>query len=109
MTINGVYVYMLQIRTLFGDLEQLVDILGLDEEKVRVIHTPCGGAFGGKLELTTHAYVAIATYLTGRPAKMVLRRKDSIRSHSKRHPAQMHYKIGVKKCRAHYGTAGGML
>lgn len=81
----------------FGDLEQLVEILGLDESQIRVIHTPCGGAFGGKLELTTHAFVAIATYLTGRPAKMVLRRKDSIRTHSKRHPAQMHYKLGVRK------------
>lgn len=80
----------------FGDLEQLIDILNLPKEKVRVIHTPCGGAFGGKLELTTHAFVAIATLKTGRPAKMVLNRKDSLRSHSKRHGYEMKYKIGVK-------------
>lgn len=81
----------------FGDHEQLVDVLGLKPEEVRVVHTPCGGAFGGKLELTTHALVAIATMKTGRAAKMSLRRKDSIRSHSKRHPFKMTYKIGLQK------------
>lgn len=81
----------------FGDHEQLVDVLGLKPDEVRVVHTPCGGAFGGKLELTTHALVAIATMKTGRPAKMVLNRKDSLRTHPKRHPFKMKYKIGVKK------------
>lgn len=81
----------------FGDHAQLVDILELKPEEIRVVHTPCGGAFGGKLELTTHALVAIATMKTGRAAKMSLNRKDSIRTHSKRHPFEMKYKIGLAK------------
>ena len=79
----------------FGDHDQLVNVLGLDFDKIRVVHTPCGGAFGGKLELTTHAFCAIGTMKTGLPVKMVLNRKDSMRMHSKRHGYKMRYKIGV--------------
>lgn len=79
----------------FGDLEQLCEVLGKTKDEVRVIHTPCGGGFGGKLEITTHAVCAIATLMTGRPAKMVLHRKDSFRASTKRHPYKMHYKLGI--------------
>lgn len=79
----------------FGDYEQLVEVLGLPEDKVRVVNTAIGGGFGGKLELTTHALCAIATMKTGRPAKMVLTRAESIRMTTKRHPYSLKYKLGV--------------
>ncbi|MCI9121819.1 MAG: molybdopterin-dependent oxidoreductase [Oscillibacter sp.] len=81
----------------FSDRGLLAPILNMKPEDIRIVHMPCGGAFGGKTELTTHAYVAIATLKTGRPARMVLSRKDSIRTHPKRHPYNMHYKAGATK------------
>ncbi len=81
----------------FADLVQLMDVLHLKADQLRVVHLPAGGAFGGKTELTVHALVAIATMKTGRPARMVLKRKDSLRTHPKRHPYFMTYKVGAKK------------
>lgn len=81
----------------FADRDQLAVVLGMAPEEFRIVHLPAGGAFGGKTELTVHAFVAIATMKTGRPAKMVLSRKDSLRTHPKRHPYHMHYKVGASK------------
>jgi CO/xanthine dehydrogenase Mo-binding subunit/aerobic-type carbon monoxide dehydrogenase small subunit (CoxS/CutS family) len=81
----------------FADRDQMADILGLNVNDIKMVHLPCGGAFGGKTELTTHAYVAIASMKTGRPAKMVLTRKESLRFHSKRHSYQMKYRVAANK------------
>jgi aldehyde oxidoreductase len=80
-----------------GDRMQLADILGLPPDRVRVVQTPVGGAFGGKMDLTIHPFLALGTYLTGRPVKIVLERPESIRMHVKRHPFWMHYKLGAKR------------
>jgi len=80
-----------------GDHMQLADILGLPAEKVRVVQTPVGGAFGGKMDLTTQPLLALGTFLTGRPVKIVLTRSESIRMHVKRHPFFMHYKMGANR------------
>jgi len=80
-----------------GDRMQLCDILGLPPEKIRVVQTPMGGGFGGKMDLTTHPFLALGAYLTGRPVKVVLERAESIRLHVKRHPFWMHYKLGATR------------
>ncbi|MBN1318652.1 MAG: molybdopterin-dependent oxidoreductase, partial [Anaerolineales bacterium] len=80
-----------------GDQMQLADILGIPKEKVRVVQTPIGGAFGGKMDLTTHPYLALGAYLTGRPVKVVLTRPESMRMHVKRHPFFLHYKLGATR------------
>jgi CO/xanthine dehydrogenase Mo-binding subunit len=78
-----------------GDRQQLADILGLPLERVRVVQTPVGGAFGGKMDITIQPFLAIGAYLTGRPVKIVLTRPESIRMHVKRHPYWLHYKLGA--------------
>ena len=80
-----------------GDRAQLADILGLPLEKVRVVQTPVGGAFGGKMDLTIQPLLALGTYLTGRPVKIVLTRSESIRMHVKRHPFTLRYKLGARR------------
>jgi aldehyde oxidoreductase len=71
--------------------------LGMEEEKVRIIYTPCGGAFGGKEEPTVQIQCAIAALKTGRPAKMTLTREESIRMSTKRHAEFIYMKHGVNK------------
>jgi CO/xanthine dehydrogenase Mo-binding subunit/aerobic-type carbon monoxide dehydrogenase small subunit (CoxS/CutS family) len=96
-----------------GDRQQLADILGLPQEKVRVVQTPVGGAFGGKMDLTVQPFLALGTYLTGRPVKIVLTRPESIRVHVKRHAFWMQYKLGATRdgrivaCKAHLTIDGG--
>ncbi len=71
--------------------------LGIPLSKVTVIQTPIGGAFGGKEDVPSElcARSALAAQTLGRPVKMVYRRQDDAQLTSKRHPFQMHYKIGV--------------
>ena len=94
---NGVLCVYAPNQSPFADRDQLAAVLGLTKDEVRIIHVSAGGAFGGKTELTNHAFVAIATMKTGRPARMVNSRKDSLRTHPKRHPYDMHYKVGADR------------
>jgi CO/xanthine dehydrogenase Mo-binding subunit len=47
--------------------------------------------------LTTHAFVALATLKTGRPARLALRRAESLRYHPKKHGYEMKYRIAATK------------
>jgi CO/xanthine dehydrogenase Mo-binding subunit/aerobic-type carbon monoxide dehydrogenase small subunit (CoxS/CutS family) len=64
-------------------------ILGRAPEHVRVIPSAVGGGFGGKLDLTTQPYVALAAAKLRRPVAMVLSRAESIAISTKRHPARI--------------------
>jgi len=82
-------------QCVFDDRQQLSEILDLPLEKVRVIQLPLGGAFGGKEDLLLHQYLALGALKSGKPVKIVLCRDESLRVHVKRHPAKMHFKLGV--------------
>jgi CO/xanthine dehydrogenase Mo-binding subunit len=71
--------------------------LGLPIEKVRVIQSETGGAFGGKEEypsmLAVHA--ALLARAAGRPVRMVYDRHEDIAATTKRHAAVVHHRTGV--------------
>ncbi len=75
--------------------DMIAATLDLPPEKVRVIYTPAGGAFGGKEEPTVQIHCALGAWKTGRPVKMTLTREESIRMSTKRHAEKMHYKLGA--------------
>jgi CO/xanthine dehydrogenase Mo-binding subunit len=56
---------------------------------VRIIPTAVGGGFGGKLDLSVQPLIAIAAWLTGRPARMVYTRSESMQASTKRHPSRI--------------------
>lgn len=60
--------------------------LNLPPERVRMVETFCGGAFGGKGDITVQIVVAIAALLTGRPCRMVWSREEHFLAGVKRHP-----------------------
>jgi len=82
---------------IYRDQTQIARALGLSLGEVRVTAPYVGGAFGGKDEITVQIYLALMTYHTRRPAKMVATREESIISHTKRHPARMRFKTGASK------------
>lgn len=82
-------------QTAFDDRRQLARILALPEEKIRIIQMPMGGAFGGKEDILIHQYLALGALLSQRPVKITLTREESLRTHPKRHPAKMHFKLGA--------------
>jgi aldehyde oxidoreductase len=84
-------------QTIFDDRTQLSEILDLPEEKIRVIQTAQGGSFGGKEDFIFHQHLALAALRTNRPVKITLTREESLRVHTKRHPAWIRYKTGADK------------
>ena len=81
----------------YRDQTQIARALGLPLDQIRVTAPFMGGAFGGKDEITVQIHLALVTWHTKRPAKMVASRDESIVSHTKRHPAWMWYKTGASK------------
>ncbi|MBI3762365.1 MAG: molybdopterin-dependent oxidoreductase [Chloroflexi bacterium] len=81
----------------FNDRRQVAKALGLPEEDVRVLNPPMGGAFGGKEDINVQIHLALVTYHTRRPCRLMLDREESIAIGTQRHPFQVRYKTGVKK------------
>ncbi|MCA1660171.1 MAG: molybdopterin-dependent oxidoreductase, partial [Verrucomicrobiaceae bacterium] len=79
------------------DRDETAAILGIPQESVRIIPSACGGGFGSKLDLSVQPFVAIAAWLTGRPAAMVYSRPESIMATTKRHPARMRSRMGASR------------
>jgi CO/xanthine dehydrogenase Mo-binding subunit len=82
-------------QCVFDDRAQLARILALPEEKIRVVQLPMGGAFGGKEDILIYQFLGLGALLSGRPVKITLTREESLRTHVKRHPADMMFKLGA--------------
>ncbi|MCP4689942.1 MAG: molybdopterin-dependent oxidoreductase, partial [Desulfobacterales bacterium] len=90
---DGVKLYV-QSQGVYEDQRQIARLLGIPPEKVSVTLVPCGGAFGGKEDLTVQGHAALFSYLLKKPVKVKLSRPESIRMHPKRHPMRLQYKLG---------------
>ncbi len=73
--------------------------LGFEDDKVRVVQTSVGGAFGGKEDYPSiiACQVAVASVKTGRPVKIVFDRQEDVLVTTKRHPSKIKYKTSVGK------------
>ncbi|QMU59855.1 MAG: molybdopterin-dependent oxidoreductase [Boseongicola sp.] len=77
------------------DLESLELILGMDRKKIRILPTSVGGGFGSKLDISVQPYLALAALKTGKPVRLTYSRTESMQSTTKRHPSDIHLKIGA--------------
>ncbi|ERI89669.1 aldehyde oxidase and xanthine dehydrogenase, a/b hammerhead domain protein [Clostridiales bacterium oral taxon 876 str. F0540] len=77
------------------DREDVSRCLGIPEDKVRIINTTIGGAFGVREDITVQCHAALAAYYTKKPVKIVYSREESTVTHCKRHAVKMYYKTGV--------------
>ena len=93
-----------QIVTIYGSIQNAHRVRGmvaryldLPQAKVNVKRSVLGGSFGGKDDIIDHlaCRAALLAVLTSRPVKMTYNREQSMRESYKRHPYQMHYKIGL--------------
>ncbi|MCK5098847.1 MAG: molybdopterin-dependent oxidoreductase, partial [Desulfobacteraceae bacterium] len=93
---NCIQIYT-QNQGIYEDRRSISKILGLPKEQVIATLVPCGGAFGGKEDLTVQAHAALFCYHLKQTVKVSLSRDESIRMHVKRHPFVMNYKLGCDK------------
>ena len=77
------------------DREEIAINLGLPEEKIKVINTNIGGAFGAREDISVQIHLALAAIVLRRPIKIIFSREESFLAHSKRHPMVMKYKTGA--------------
>lgn len=73
----------------------IAEVLGLPLEQVRVITPPTGGSFGGKQDPWPFVATALAVYHVRHPVRLSYSRAESFEATPKRHPYQMHYRIGA--------------
>ena len=92
--------------TIWGSLQcpyyvhkTLIKIFDLPEERVRVVQTETGGAFGGKEDypsmLASHA--ALLAMKSGHPIKMVYDRMEDLAATTKRHPSRTRHRTALDK------------
>lgn len=77
--------------------KSLMAVFDLPEERVRVIQTETGGAFGGKEDypsmIASHA--ALLAMKCGRPVKMIYDRMEDLAATTKRHPSRVRHRTAV--------------
>ena len=76
--------------------KQICRITGLPHEKVRVVQTVIGGAFGGKIDVTIECAASLMTLKTGRPVKMVLQNEEVFTATTKRHVMKIRHRMGAR-------------
>ncbi|SEK69403.1 xanthine dehydrogenase, molybdenum binding subunit apoprotein [Roseovarius azorensis] len=76
------------------DRDETAKVLGLAPDQVRVIPAVAGGGFGAKLDLSVQPLIGLVTLKTGRAARMVWGRAESMAASTKRHPSSMRGRMG---------------
>ncbi|MFY9237750.1 MAG: molybdopterin cofactor-binding domain-containing protein [Roseovarius sp.] len=77
------------------DRDDTAKVLGLPPERMRIIPATAGGGFGSKLDVSLQPLIGLVALKTGRPARMIYSRAESMASTTKRHPSVMQARIGA--------------
>jgi CO/xanthine dehydrogenase Mo-binding subunit len=92
--------------TVWGSLQcpyyvhkSLLAVFDLPEDKVRVIQTETGGAFGGKEDYpsTLGAHAALLAMKSGHAVKMVYDRMEDLAATTKRHPSRVRHRTALDR------------
>ena len=90
--------------TVWGSLQcpyyvhkSLLAVFSLTEDKVRVIQTETGGAFGGKEDYPSMlaSHTALLAMKSGHPVKMVYDRMEDLAATTKRHPSRVRHRTAL--------------
>ena len=71
--------------------------LDIPKSRIRVVKPRLGGGFGAKQTVVSEVYPAIVTLKTGKPAKIVYSRYESMIASSPRHSMELTVRLGAMK------------
>jgi aldehyde oxidoreductase len=94
---NGQLVVMSGSQNIYAHRNTIAGAIGLAPEKVRLIQTVTGGAFGGKLDVSAGGVLGVAALALQRPVKLVYTREEVFAATTKRHAFYMKTKIGARR------------
>ena len=92
---DGTIVIFASTQNPHYDHSEVVSILGVEDEKVRIIQAATGGGFGSKLDLNVQGFIGLALYHLKRPVRYVYSREEAFLATAKRHPLTMIVKTGA--------------
>jgi CO/xanthine dehydrogenase Mo-binding subunit len=77
----------------------LMKLLNLPQDKVRVVQTETGGAFGGKEEYPSMiaCHAALLATKAGKPVKIIYDRSEDMAATTKRHPSRTRHRTAVSR------------
>lgn len=94
---DGILVIHASTQNPHYDHKEVVRLLGLDDDRVRIIQAVTGGGFGSKLDLNVQGFIGLALYHLKQPVRYVYTREESYLATSKRHPFVIDMKTGMDK------------
>ncbi len=94
---DGSFVIVASTQNPHYDHAEVVTLLGVEDEKVRIIQAATGGGFGSKLDLDVQGFIGLALYHLRRPVRFVWSREEAFLASAKRHPLTMTIKTGADR------------
>ena len=75
--------------------QHYAEILGINESKIRIMHSFVGGGFGSKKMVVLHLIAALLSQKTKRPVRIDNTRNDEFMTTHPRVPMKIHFKLGA--------------
>jgi CO/xanthine dehydrogenase Mo-binding subunit len=80
-----------------ADLRQAAAALGEPVDRLRLVQTAIGGAFGGREDISLQILLLLAARAMREPVHMAWDRAESVRGHGKRHPFLVRHVLGADR------------
>jgi CO/xanthine dehydrogenase Mo-binding subunit len=81
----------------FNTRSEVADVLGIPENRIRVIPMECGGGFGGKIRALCEPITALLARAAGRPVRYVMTRREELEAGMPAPQVIIRLKTGVKR------------
>jgi CO/xanthine dehydrogenase Mo-binding subunit len=81
----------------FNTRSEVADVLGIDENRIKVIPVECGGGFGGKIRALCEPITALLARATKRPVRYVMTRREELEAGMPAPQVVIRLKTGAKR------------
>ena len=87
---DGIHIYCGN-EGIYEPRRRCSEVLGIPADKIHVTAMMVGGAFGAKHDVLIEHHAALLAWITKRPVKVCLTRKESMQIHAKRPPTEIEF------------------
>ena len=81
----------------FNTRSEVADVLGIEENRIKVIPVECGGGFGGKIRALCEPITALLARVTTRPVRYVMTRREELEAGMPAPQVIIRLKTGAKR------------
>jgi CO/xanthine dehydrogenase Mo-binding subunit len=94
---NGLLTLWASTQGSFNTRSEVADVIGVEENSIKVIPMECGGGFGGKIRALCEPITALLARVTGRPVRYVMTRREELEAGMPAPQVVIRLKTGVKR------------